>query len=54
MSKQKVWEVLIFILLAALAAKIVWWLLAPLVPYAVIGICLLFIIGGVVKRKRSW
>lgn len=47
-------DVLVLIILVALAARIIWWSVEPLLPAVLIGLALLLIIGTIVRRQRTW
>lgn len=47
-------DALILVILLAIAARVIWWNLEPLVPVLIIGLGLLLIIGTIVRKQRMW
>lgn len=54
MSLRKVWEVAVLVIVVSIAAQMLLTVLTPLIPYVVIGACLVGIVGGIYHRKRRW
>jgi hypothetical protein len=44
----------ITLIIAALAVRLVWLAIAPLVPYAIGGVAALGVVGALYYRRRSW
>jgi hypothetical protein len=42
------------VLLTALVVKAVWWVVQPMIPYVIVGLGLVWIIGFVLYRRTRW
>ncbi len=47
-------SVLFLILLTAVVVRVVWWVLAPMLPYVLVGLCIVWIFGFVIRRSTRW
>lgn len=52
MKKARSW--LVTLLLGALAIKVVWWVVAPLVPYLISGLVVVVAMGFIYHRMTRW
>ena len=52
MKKARSW--LVTLLLAAFAVKVVWWVVAPLIPYLVSALVVVVVMGFIYHRMTRW
>ncbi|HEV2639398.1 MAG TPA: hypothetical protein VGX23_29945 [Actinocrinis sp.] len=45
---------LVTLLLAAFAVKVVWWVVAPLVPYLIAALIVVVVMGFIYHRMTRW
>ncbi|MFC1419375.1 hypothetical protein [Streptacidiphilus cavernicola] len=45
---------LLTVLLAAFAVKIVWWVIAPMIPYFIGGLVVVLALGYLYHRTTKW
>ncbi len=46
--------VLITLVIGALALRIIWWAIAPLLPILLIGLVIVLVVGTVWFRQKKW
>jgi hypothetical protein len=51
---QRARSFLITLIIVAIAARMVWDTVAPLIPYSVVCLLLIVIIGALFYRRRPW
>lgn len=51
---KKARATLVTLLLAAFCVKVVWWAIAPMIPYAISGLVVVVILGYVIHRSTRW
>lgn len=48
---RQIRSVLLLFLLLALVVNVVWWTIKPMLPYVLVGLCLVWIFGFIVLRR---